>query len=110
MAKYVGFYTYTPEAWGGMIENPPDRAAAAGRLIEGLGGTLESFYWMFGPYDGLLIADFPNAEAAGAFAAIVTSSGRLKLYETHQLIGMDEARTMLEKAKGGAGAYQRPGT
>jgi uncharacterized protein with GYD domain len=48
MPKFVSFFSYTPEAWKAMTENPQDRAAHARSLTESVGGKLECFYWMSG--------------------------------------------------------------
>ena len=109
MPKFVAFFTYTPEAWKGMIENPSDRAAAAKTLVEGAGGKLECFYWMSGAFDGLLIADLPDEESAGALAAVVKASGALKEYETHIVTNMAHAPAMLKKAQAAAKSYRPPG-
>jgi uncharacterized protein with GYD domain len=109
MPKYVSFFTYTPEAWRAMTENPQDRSAAAKSLAESVGGKLESFYWMSGRFDGFLIADLPDDQAAGALAAIVKGSGALSEYETHLLSNMDQVPSMLKKAQAAAKSYRPPG-
>jgi uncharacterized protein with GYD domain len=43
MAKYVLFFSYTPDAWNRMIKNPGDRVAAARAGLETIGATLERF-------------------------------------------------------------------
>lgn len=109
MPKYISFFSYTPEAWRGMTEKPEDRSAAAKQLIESVGGKLECFYWMSGRFDGLLIAELPDSESAGALAAIVKGSGALKDYETHLVTNMDQAPGMLKKAQAAGKTYRPPG-
>ena len=109
MPKYVSFFSYSPEAARGMVENPQDRAAAAARVIESQGGRLESFYWMFGPHDGLLIADYPDAASAAAVSAAILGSGSLRGFTSYQLIGKEDVTAILKKAKTAAGAYRKPG-
>ena len=53
MPKYVSFFTYTSESWARMINAPGDRTAALRQVLEPLGGSLETIYWMFGAYDGI---------------------------------------------------------
>src|SRR3954452_9932881 len=71
MAKYAFFFTYSSETWQRMIQNPGDRTAAVRQLATSLGGSVESIYWMFGPYDGLLIADVPDSVGAAALSVAV---------------------------------------
>ena len=109
MPKYASFFTYTPEAWKAMTENPQDRAGHAKSLVESVGGKLECFYWMSGRYDGLLIADLPDDQTAAALAVVVKSSGALKEYETHVVTNPDQATSVLKKAQAAAKAYRPPG-
>ena len=69
MAKYVTFFTYTSEAWAGMIQSPGDRTAAVRQLTDSVGGSVECVYWMFGAQDGLLIYDVPDSVSAAALSA-----------------------------------------
>ena len=109
MAKYVTFFSYTGEAWKRMVEMPENRAVAARTLIEKIGGSMETFYWMFGEWDGLVIYEVPDAAAAAAFAGVVTSSGLVKQVKTHQLVSMDDAHAALDRAKALESAYVPPG-
>ena len=110
MPKYISFFSYTPESWKAMLEKPEDRGAAVKRLAESVGGRIECFYWMSGDYDGFLVSDLPDEQAAGALAAIVKSSGALARYETHVLMTMDQVQPMLKKAHEASQSYRRPGS
>jgi uncharacterized protein with GYD domain len=44
MAKYAVFFSLTPEAARGFIQNPTDRREAVQKLIEPAGGRLEAYY------------------------------------------------------------------
>lgn len=109
MARYVTFFRYSGEAWKRMIDVPENRAVAARNLIEKVGGSLESFYWMFGEWDGLVIYEVPDAATAAAFSGLVTSSGLISQVKTHQLVQMQEAREALNMAKALESAYVPPG-
>ncbi len=110
MPKYVSFFSYTGEAWRAMVARPGNRAAAARALLEEIGGQMESFYWMFGEWDGFVVYDVPDAATAAAFSGRVTSSGLIGEFQTQQLLTMEEARQGLEKARAAAAAYEPPGT
>ncbi len=108
MAKYMLVGGYTTESWKAMIENPTDRSAVARKIIEAVGGKLESFYWSFGEDDFMAIFDAPDDLSAGAGAIVVGSSGALRNVRTVKLITADESRKLLEKAKTAVAAYVPP--
>lgn len=109
MAKYVWFFSYTSDAATRMIENPGDRAAATAKLAEAVGGTLECFYWMLGPHDGLAIVDVPDTVTAAGVSLGIASGGALRSLESHQLLTMEDAAAALEHGKAVRAAYQLPG-
>jgi uncharacterized protein with GYD domain len=109
MSAYVTFFRYSAEAWKRMIDTPENRAVAARRLIEKVGGTMEIFYWMFGEWDGLVIYRVPDAATAATFSGVVTSTGLIAQIETHQLVGMDEVKIALERSKALETSYVPPG-
>ena len=108
MAKYALFFSYTQEAWANMIKNPTDRSAAARDLAESLGGSLESFYWMFGEHDGFAVVDMPDSVTAAAVSVAVASSGALETGETTVLFDHDDQQAMLEQAKTALSSYHPP--
>jgi uncharacterized protein with GYD domain len=109
MAKYAFFFTYSSETWARMIQNPGDRTAAVRQLATSLGGSVESIYWMFGPYDGILIADVPDSVGAAALSVAVGSTGSFEHLETHELFGQEQLSQTLARAKEASTAYQAPG-
>jgi uncharacterized protein with GYD domain len=108
MSKFALMGGYSQQSMAAMVQNPSDRAAAARKVIESVGGKLESFYWMFGEDDFLAIFDAPDDVSAAAGAVAVSSSGALRNVRTIKLITMDEAHKLLEKAKTAVSAYQPP--
>jgi uncharacterized protein with GYD domain len=109
MAKYVTFFTYTSEAWARMIQSPGDRTAAVRQLADSLGGSVESIYWMFGPYDGLVISEGPDSVSAAAFSVTVGSTGSFKHLETHELLNQEQLSQVMSRSKDATQAYQPPG-
>ena len=109
MAKYAFFFTYSSEAWARMVNSSGDRTAAIRQLVDAVGGTLESAYWMFGPHDGIVVADVPDSIRAAAVSVAVGSTGSFKHLETHELFTQDELGRILSHAKQTAGTYQPPG-
>jgi uncharacterized protein with GYD domain len=51
-AKYLVLFSLTGETIKRFLAKPSDRAAVVRELAESVGGSLESYYWMFGQYDG----------------------------------------------------------
>ena len=109
MSKYAIFFTYSSDAWARMIKNPGDRTAAVRQLADSVGGSIESIYWMFGAYDGFVIADTPDAVSAAALSVAVGSTGAIKQLETHELFTQDQLGQMLARAGQAVHVYQAPG-
>jgi uncharacterized protein with GYD domain len=109
MPKYLYLGTYTPEAWAAMIKDPPDRAGAAAKLAESLGGSTECFYYAFGDFDFMTIMDLPDDAAAAALSLAVTSTGRVKQLRTHPLLTGDDVPAMFGQAQTALGSYEVPG-
>ena len=90
MAKYICFFSITPEALARFIEKPEDRRGPVAKLAESLGARLDSYYWMFGKHDGFAIFDCPDSKTAAALSLAVSSAGAIKQMETHELITSEE--------------------
>ncbi|HEX5115061.1 MAG TPA: GYD domain-containing protein [Pseudonocardiaceae bacterium] len=110
MSKYVIFFSYTPQAWASMIEKPSDRLAAVRAAAEPLGVTVDSLYFMFGEWDGFLVADAPDSDAAAAIAIAVNSTGAFRAMQTHPLIEPEHLAEVLATSSTGVAGYQPPGT
>ena len=109
MPKYVTFFTYTPEAWARMMDQPEDRAEAARTTIEAAGGQMESFHWMMGRADGFAVFSVPDEIAAAGILAAVASSGRVARVETFQVLDMADGQRALDRAREVARSYRPPG-
>ena len=108
VAKYLLLFSLTGEATKRFIVKPSDRAAVVRELVESVGGGLESYYWMFGQYDGAAIVSVPDSHTAAALSLAVTSSGAFRGLETHELIEASDLTAIAERARGIT--YQAPGT
>ena len=100
MAHYLIQASYSKEGIGDLVANPQDRAAAVRPIIEGMGGKLESFYFAFGDYDVIAVAEFPDNVAAAALAMAIGGSTGISSYKTTPLLTMDEAIQAMRKASG----------
>lgn len=109
MPRYVSMFHYSSEAWRGLVDRPSDRAAATRDLIERMGGKMESFHLMLGPWDGMVVWEVADVLAAAAVNAGVAAHGVIRHVETHQLIAADEVPQMLDLARMAATHYAAPG-
>lgn len=105
MPLYLGRFSYTTDAIKGLVENPHDRAQAAAEAFESLGAKLVGFWYAFGNFDGVFLAEAPDNATAAAVATLVGGSGALSKFQTTVLLDMDEAQDAMRKA---AGATYRP--
>ena len=108
MPKYLALFSYTDTAMAAMIENPADREPAIERVLDSVGARLESFYWMFGPHDGIAIVDAPDSVTMAARSAAVSSTGAIRS-QTHQLFTDDDVHHILETARTARDHFTRPG-
>lgn len=78
MPKYLFEGSYTPAGTAGVVKDGgSQRRAAAEKLVESLGGTVECMYFAFGAVDVLLIADLPDNVAAVTASMATAGSGAL---------------------------------
>jgi uncharacterized protein with GYD domain len=98
MSKYVGFVSYTPEAWALMIDHGLDREGAIRDILREAGGTLENAYWMFAPYDLVGVFEIPDEVDAMAVRYAAFRSGHLRLLEFYPVISSEHNAQMQERA------------
>jgi uncharacterized protein with GYD domain len=83
MPKFLIKASYSADGVRGLIkEGGSKRRAVVQKLIEGMGGKLEAFYYAFGEDDALIIADLPDAGASLAISLTVNASGAVRLATT----------------------------
>lgn len=107
MPMYKIEFSYTPETWAALCENPEDRSAPVRALAEGMGGRLVDFYYSFGEYDGFAIFEVEDNLAAGAAGLAALAPGHLKSVKTTPLFTVEEAMQMMSRA--GEATLRRPG-
>ena len=97
MAFYLMRFSYTPETWSKLIQNPEDRRDAA-RVHRTGRGRPHGFWYGFGKYDGYAIYEAPdNISIAGVVLAI-TAGGALASVETTALMTVEETLEALRRA------------
>ena len=107
MAVYLMRFSYTPETWSKLMQNPEDRRTAARTYIEQVGGALHGFWYGFGKYDGYAIFEAPDNVALASVVLAITAGGALAAVETTVLMTVEETVAALAKAK--SIGYRRPG-
>jgi uncharacterized protein with GYD domain len=76
MPKYLIEASYTRDGVEGVrSKGGSSRRDAVAHAVEGLGGSLESFYFAFGDHDAYVTVDLPDDEAAAAIALTVNAAG-----------------------------------
>src|SRR5262249_44136346 len=99
MPKYMVQFSYTTDAWKTMTQNPQDHTATIQGLVEKLGGKFEALYYSFGEYDGLVLCDLPENQAATAVVLAAISPGHVKNIKTTVLLTAQELMQAEQKAK-----------
>ncbi|TJY72520.1 GYD domain-containing protein [Arthrobacter sp. CAU 1506] len=107
MALYLSTFSYTPEAWARMINNPEDRGKAARAYIESVGGKLHGFWYAFGTHDGYNLWEAPDNVSMAAVALAISGGGAMSSFETTVLLTVDETIDALRMA--GEVRYRAPG-
>lgn len=105
MPKFMIKVSYTAEGTRGLLkEGGTGRRAAVQKLMEGVKGKLESFYFAYGDDDAYVIVDAPDATAALAVSLAVNASGAVRT-STIPLIAPEEFDAACKKSV----PYRAPG-
>ncbi|RWM20333.1 MAG: GYD domain-containing protein [Mesorhizobium sp.] len=107
MPMYLSRFSYTPETWARLIENPEDRREAARTYIESVGGNLHGFWYAFGEHDGWTLWEAPDNVSMASVMLAIGAGGALRSYETTVLLSVEETMQALGKAK--SIRYRPPG-
>jgi uncharacterized protein with GYD domain len=89
---------------GLMKDGGTGRRAAVQKLVEGIGGKLEAFYFSYGDVDAYVLIDVPDASAASAISLAVNASGSVRV-STVPLITPEDMDAACKKSV----AYRAPG-
>ncbi len=107
MPLYLSKFSYTPETWARLLDNPEDRRKAAQSYIESVGGKLHGFWYAFGTHDGYNLWEAPDNASMAAVALAISAGGALSSFETTVLLSVDETMDAMRKA--GQVRYRAPG-
>lgn len=105
MPRYLIEGSYTNEGTKGLLqEGATSRRQAVAKVIEGMGGTLEAFYFTFGTRDVIVIYSAPDEITALALSMAVNESGKVSLTTT-PLLTVEDVDRAAKKTVG----YRPPG-
>jgi uncharacterized protein with GYD domain len=98
MPHYLTRFCYSDASVKAMVANPQDRSKAAAEVGESVGAKMVGFWFCFGEFDGVFLAEAPDNATAAALAMAI--AGSLSRVETTVLLDMDEAQEAMRKAAG----------
>ncbi len=110
MPTYAMRWMFKDTTVKALTDTPQDRERSARQLVEGFGGSMLCYYFMFGEYDGLTIVEFPDNASAAATSMRASASGAFLRFETHPLMSAAEAQEAMQKVKVAAVTYKAPNT
>jgi uncharacterized protein with GYD domain len=96
---YLTKFSYTPETWARMIQDPEDRREAARTYIESVGGKLHGFWYAFGSHDGLNLWEAPGNVSIAAVVLAIGSGGAVTNLETTVLMTVEETMDAMRTAQ-----------
>jgi uncharacterized protein with GYD domain len=105
MAKFMVKGSYSTEGTKGLLkEGGSSRKAMVDKMIKGLGGNVEAFYYAFGETDVFIICDIPDSVTAAALSLAVNAVGAVNI-SLVPLLTVQE----IDKACKKSVAYRAPG-
>jgi uncharacterized protein with GYD domain len=108
VALYLTRFSYTPETWARLAQNPEDRRIAARNYIEAVGGKLHGFWYAFGEYDAYNLWEAPDNVSMAAVAMAISGGGALSKFETTVLLTVEDTMDAMLRARDIR--YRPPGT
>jgi uncharacterized protein with GYD domain len=110
MPLYMHQWSYKGEQVKQLLLEKADRAEVVRVAIEAFGGTLQSFFYCFGKYDGIAISEFPDSESALASVLAISAQGRINFVHTTALFSPEEGLKAMRNAGEVIGSRQPPAT
>ena len=98
MPHYLFHVVQTRDHWATLVEHPQDESIVIGALMEKLGGRMLNFYYTFGEYDSIGIAELPDGVAAQAVCTAGMVRGSLESIRATRLLTVEETLAALRQA------------
>jgi uncharacterized protein with GYD domain len=107
MTMYLTRFSYTPETWARLRQNPEDRSAALRGYMDSVGGKVHGFWYAFGADDGFAVVEAPDNVSVAAAMIAIGAGGALSSFATTVLLTVEETLAALEKSR--SVQYRPPG-
>ena len=105
MKKYLIKASYNANGVKGLIEDGgTQRKLVVQKMLAGLGGKLESFYYAFGEHDVYAVSELPDDVTAAAVVMTINSTGLVSVSTTVLLTPED-----IDAASKKSVSYRAPG-
>ena len=105
MPRFLLKASYSPEGAKGLIKDGGTaRRAAVTKMVEGLGGRVESFDYALGEDDAYVIVELPDSTTAVAISMTINATGAVGL-KTVELLTPEEIDAAAKKSVD----YRAPG-
>ena len=105
MPKYLLKASYTVEGTKGLMKvGGTARRAVVQKMVEGMGGKLETFYYSYGADDVVAIFELPDAVSGIAASLVINASGAVHV-STIPLITPEDVDAACKKLP----EYRAPG-
>jgi len=102
---YLWRVSYSATGMKGLLgEGGTSRRTTIERLVNGLGGSVDAWFYSFGDDDLYVIANLPGDEAAAAISLQVAASGAARIHTTILLTA-----EQIDQAAKTSVAYRSPG-
>jgi uncharacterized protein with GYD domain len=98
MSFFCHQVSYTTDARNRLLHDPSDRLEAIRNPIENLGGKLKSSFFALGPFDVLVISEFPDDVSPAAISVAFSQGGAIASIRTIPLLPVAEARDLPSEA------------
>jgi len=99
MPFYLMRSAYSGSGAASLVQHPQRREEALRKTYEALGGKMHHFFFSFGEYDAMLLAELPDNKAAAALSLSAEASGAVRMVHTTVLLTVDEAMEAMKKAQ-----------
>ena len=105
MKKYLIKASYNANGVKGLIEDGgTQRKLVVQKMLAGMGGKMESFYYAFGEHDAYIISELPDDISAAAIGLRVNSTGLVSI-STSVLLSPEDIDAASKKSV----SYRAPG-
>ena len=95
MPTYISLINWTEQGVRD-AKDTVDRASAAATAAESMGGKIKDIYWTVGPYDIVVVAEFPDDATGMAFLLALGAQGNVRT-TTLRAFDRDEVAEILQK-------------